>query len=286
MKRPLLLFTVFAALLLAAPVFAQPPGPGPNDGSSAVADAPTPPAPTEAEVAAAASPGGEPANPRAAPDEEAERLKIWNSPPMRQARAWLVEHAELSARIEQKKDVQRQLAAVQGMSASEMRAYLKEFNQRMAALKHGQAAASAARATAVSQALERQRKTREAFANFNAGQTRAANLMRDRLGAQLESKQIADAIRADRSERALMMLQPNYNPFAPTFDPASPNAYTRRAAAASLPGDLPRGDPRNSAVDVIGVDGPGAGTVILEGGGTVPNVGGQSGTAEGGAAPE
>ena len=32
-----------------------------------------------------------------------------------------------------------------------------------------------------------------------------------------------------------------FDPFAPTLDPASPGAYERYAAAASLPGDLPRG---------------------------------------------
>jgi hypothetical protein len=167
------------------------------------------------------------------------------------------------------------------MSASEMREYLKRFNQRLGATRHGEAAAAAARDRAVNDALNRQRQTQQVYENYHLGRAEAAGMLRDRRAEQLESQRMADAFRAGRSDTLMMVLAPRYNPFAPTFDPASPSHYKRAAAAATLPGDLPPGDPRNFAVDVVGVDGPGPGTVILRGGGTVPNVG-----SDGGAGPE
>ena len=55
-------------------------------------------------------------------------------------------------------------------------------------------------------------------------------------------------------------LEQSFNPFWPSFDPASPQGDARYwAASASLPGDLPPSDPRNYIRGEEGID-TGAGT--------------------------
>ena len=85
-----------------------------------------------------------------------------------------------------------------------------------------------------------------------------------------------------------------FDPFAPTLDPASPGAYERYAAAASLPGDLPRGDPANFYVGddrggnapPPGSDGAVGGSGVGGGGTAAPATpAGDGGGGAGGAGP-
>jgi hypothetical protein len=62
---------------------------------------------------------------------------------------------------------------------------------------------------------------------------------------QLEAGEEVPPDRKAQIAAALEAQRLQFNPFAPATDPVSPNAYTRFAAAAALPGDLPRGDPAN-----------------------------------------
>ena len=164
------------------------------------------------------------------------------------------------------------------MSATQMQDYLRKFKRAMEGVKKEEAVASVARDREVGGALQVQQQEQEAYDNFNKNRNEAAEIARNRYSdEQYFSQQLGDSLRAGRTTAANILLQQAFYPFAPNFDPASPNAYTRWAAAASLPGDLPKGDPRNSVVDVVDIGPNGGGTLILKGGGTIPNDGGASG---------
>jgi hypothetical protein len=123
-----------------------------------------------------------------------------------------------------------------------MRAWLERYAQRRASLARSAEVERQAREIAIAQALERQAAVRQSYENINMGQTEGALFAREQLrGLRLRGEVLGAMRRTERDARLTAeMYSPPYREF---WDPPW---YVRiRAAAASLPGDLPSTDPRN-----------------------------------------
>jgi len=211
-------------------------------------------------------------------DYNAERRRIWDSAEMKQARTVVLDHSRRSVRIGEREG-QLFLSRLSQLSPQEMQDWLNRFQAHQQRLAQAQEAQDAGRQMSVETALDRLESTQQAFENINSGQSYASDTVRTQLQSRDElAVQLLEAIRSSRGSIVLAGPQFTYDPFAPTFDPASPNAYTRRAAAASLPGDLSRGDALNfvrgdvnpDSGDVTGVRGLGTVNIgaVNAGGGT------------------
>lgn len=179
---------------------------------------------------------------------EVERVKIWNSPEMEQARAYIEGYALRSARF-QPKDAAAYLAKLRQMSPADMKAWLERFKVKQASLARSAAVAKAGRQMAIDRALAEHEAVQQSYANLKLNQTAAAQMNDQRVEQQQQlGRQMASARDAFRSEQATtMMHSPDYSWII------DPPYYTRVAAAATLPGDLPRGDPTNFIRgDVVG----------------------------------
>jgi hypothetical protein len=153
-------------------------------------------------------------------DYDALRAEIWNSAEMREAREFVMEYAQRSAQSSPQEG-RTFLLRLSQLSPDDMRSWLERYEQSRMRLSIGEAAQDNARQLGLENAIERQNETRQAYANINQYQSLAAEWA------------------------------------YPTFDPMTPPR--RVAAAATLPGDLPAGDPRNFIRGEEGID-IGAGT--------------------------
>ena len=215
--------------------------------------------------------------------EAAKQAALWNSPEMLEAREYVVEYSRRSARTSTQQ-VERYLHQVSQLPSSAMQHWLQQLQARRAANEGQQKVAEAARQMSLEQARQRIEQSRQA--GFNAQQMKMA--MAEFFELQKVEQAAADAASIDRKAElaaAVAAQRLVFDPFAPTLDPASPDAYTRYAAAAALPGDLPRGDPANfsrgddrgggSGVPSTGGAAPGPAAPAGDGGG-----GGTGGTGE------
>ncbi|MBA3481602.1 MAG: hypothetical protein H0T51_07290 [Pirellulales bacterium] len=188
-----------------------------------------------------------------APNDYDARLAIWNSPEMVDARRYVLEYSQRSARSSLKEGEQF-LARVSQLSPSEMKAWLERLQARRAAIARQQEVTSAARQFSLEQAAQRQQQSRQAHANINQWQSLSAIYLQDRLQTQQLATRQQQSLREFGRTNAIASQRIWFDPFAPTLDPASPPAATRYRAAASLPGDLPRSDPRNFIRGEEGID--------------------------------
>jgi hypothetical protein len=239
----LAVFTVFAAFSGFTTALAQLPSPAPNRAGPAVRVASR--TPTDPAIGAE-YPGNvvTPTEPTPA-DYNAERAKIWNSPEMVEARKWVAERARVSKQTKPEA-VAQYLARLEKLPPSQMRRWLSQYKAYLARAARAQAVDKAARQIAVENAIRQLENRQHAYLNINLQQDEAADAARQKMWAQQFNA--INWSEAKRGERDLALLNQRviYDPFAPTLDPASPDAYTRYAATASLPGDLPRGDAGNS----------------------------------------
>jgi hypothetical protein len=243
MKRfSLAVFTGVAAISGVTTAFAQPPAPAPNRAAPAIRVASrTPTEPTSR----AEYPGNvvAPTEPTPA-DYDAERAKIWGSPEMLEARKWVAERARVSKQTKPEA-VTHYLDRLEKLPPSQMRRWLNQYKAYQTRAARAQAVEKAARQIAVDNAIRQLENRQQSYLNINLQQDEAANAARVRSWAQQFNA--INWSEAKRGERDLALLNQRviYDPFAPTLDPASPDAYTRYAATASLPGELPRSDARN-----------------------------------------
>jgi hypothetical protein len=178
-------------------------------------------------------------------DYEVLRRQIWNSADMLQARNAVMDYSRRSVRVGER-DGRLFLERLSKLSPTEMQDWLDRYKQHQQRLAQAMEAQDNARQMRVEHALDRLQETQQAFDNLSAGQSSAADTVQTQLQSRDElAVQLLEAIRGSRGSLILAGPQFTYDPFAPTFDPASPDAYTRRAAAASLPGNLARGDALN-----------------------------------------
>lgn len=240
MRRELHTTTTAAALLAVAAIFAtlehevvaQSPlptaGPSPEAATSA----------TPSTTVAADAPTGTPTGPSDSLD--AERQQIWQSPDMEAAREYIQNYATRSVRFTPKVAA-AYLAQLQRLSPTEMKAWLERFKAKQANLARSAEVAKAGRQMAVDQAVARQQARQQSYVNMKQAQSEAALANSDRVAQQFQmGRDMASARDAFRAEQATaLMHSPDYSWII------DPPYYTRVVAAASLPGDLPRGDPSN-----------------------------------------
>ncbi len=249
MKRALVVMSLVAAcLLLARDALSQTPTPSqtPTAGAREPAqDAATSsssqydsPAPSSAPDATTAQ-GSTVSDSETSGSQDAERLKIWNSPDMVQARAYVLKYSTLSKRFKPT-DAETYLAKLREMPPVEMSKWLQRFKTRQANLARSAAVARAGRQMAIDHALNQHNAVERSYANIEQGQAEAALMAGERFNALSQSAWDLSAVRtADRDDQLAQSYAKAYSWII------LPPWYTRIAAAASLPGNLPPGDPRN-----------------------------------------
>jgi hypothetical protein len=115
-------------------------------------------------------------------------------------------------------------------------------------MRRGAEVAARARELAVRQALDRQQAVQQSFENASQASTAAAGALREQLAQQRRAGEQAALVR--QTMRDMQVAQR----YLPMYDwIVFPPLYVRQMAAATLPGDLPPGDPRNFIRgDVVG----------------------------------
>jgi hypothetical protein len=189
-----------------------------------------------------------------APTEEATRVpedylteqtEIWNSPAMGEARSFVMEFSRRSAQTSAEEG-DRFIQQLSVLSPSEMKSWLKRYQELRTKIALEREVEQFARQLMVEYALTRQEAMRQAFDHVSQLRAQAT------VAAQMQQQGIA--VQSDRLNRGelILVLRPTYNPMSPVIDPAMRKTeeilrvpIAQAAAAASLPGDLPRDDPRN-----------------------------------------
>jgi hypothetical protein len=167
--------------------------------------------------------------------------EIWAAPEMIEAREVVAEFCRRSSQTSPKEG-EEFLAKLKSLPTKEMRAWLVRY-KRLRLHQYLEAETEKlARQLMVDHAMSRQDAVRQA----------AANISQQRMEANASGLPFM----THRKRQSIVIItETNYNPFEPVTDPMSPQGYKRRVAAAmSLPGDLPRGDPRNFIEGEEGVD--------------------------------
>ena len=172
--------------------------------------------------------------------EEALRRAVWHSTEMLDARAYVLAYAERSVRSSRAQG-EEYLRRVSELSSEQMTEWLQRLQQQRAGLERRRLAEADARELSVGLAEERLRLAEQA--GFNAQQAKA--WLSDTWQQHQAELATPGLSRLDKWAAALAGQRLAYDPMAPTLDPASPPRSVRAMAAASLPGDLPRGDPAN-----------------------------------------
>jgi hypothetical protein len=176
--------------------------------------------------------------------EEALRQAVWHSTEMLDARAYVLDYSQRLAGSSRSQG-ERYLQRVSELPSEEMTEWLRRLQELRAAQERQLRAEEEARQWSVERAVQRLQESQQA--GFNA--QRAKDWLGEYWHQQAVQQALSPDSRAMREEEraaALAGQRLAFDPFAPTLDPASPPRWVRAMAAASLPGDLPRGDPANS----------------------------------------
>jgi hypothetical protein len=121
---------------------------------------------------------------------EAERERIWNSPDMLRARAWLQDYCSKSAKItpEQGRKYMQELA---NLTPSQMELWLLKHDHAEQQRQQGYAFWQQAHAAGLSQALAANRATQQSYAAINQEETEAAGVAQQQVDEQLQAAQTA-----------------------------------------------------------------------------------------------
>ena len=121
-------------------------------------------------------------------DVSSERAKIWDSPEMLRARAWLKEHDADSAKVtpEEAKEHQTELA---NLSPKQMKLWLLKFQHEDEIRQQQQAMFNAQRQAQVQQAMAAHQQMKQAYANINADENQAASNVASSIKQQQEFAQ-------------------------------------------------------------------------------------------------
>jgi len=161
---------------------------------------------------------------------------------MLEARTAVMEFCRRAARTSPAEG-QEFLTQLSQLPPEEMRLWLEWFQARRMDVVNGRELEGFARQLQAEYAISRLETKRQAAANGAALRSQAAAARRQQCPT---GWQVGEAQLAWRNGPTLISVTPRFDPFEPVFDPSSPRGYARRVAAAmSLPGDLPRSDPRN-----------------------------------------
>ena len=158
-----------------------------------------------------ATPAAYPAGADAA--QNAERQKIWESPQMLRARAWVKDYCAHSAKITpaEAKEYEAELA---NLSPKQMKLWLLKFQHEEEMIQQQQAMFNSARQADVKQAAAVHKQMKQAYANINkdenaAAQTAESSIKRQQQFAQENSLQKT----ADQDAAATEEMTPFYGGF-------------------------------------------------------------------------
>ena len=144
-------------------------------------------------------------------DMDAERAKIWDSPQMLRARAWLKEHDADSAKVtpEEAQEHQTELA---NLSPKQMKLWLLKFQHEHELRQQQQAMFNAQRQAQVQQAMAAHQQMKQAYANINADANQAASNVESSIKQQQEFAQ-QDGLQkgADRDAAVNNLLAPPFS---------------------------------------------------------------------------
>ena len=161
------------------------------------------PAPTT-KPAAATTPA--PYHPGANAATDAEREKIWESPQMLRARAWVKDYCAHSAKITpaEAKEYEAELA---NLSPKQMKLWLLKFQHEEEMIQQQQAMFNNARQADVKQAMAVHQQMKQSYANINADANKAAQAEENSIKQQQEFAQ-EDGLQknADRDAAATDLL--------------------------------------------------------------------------------
>ena len=203
------------------------------------ADKPSPAASDNQYSAAAAKPA------------DSERQAVWNSPEMLAARKWVEDRGRRSVRFTPS-DARRYLSRLEQSSPEAMRDWLQQFHRFQERASQGLAIDRAARQMTVGQALARQAAVQQSYDNINQAQSDAAMAVRDRMQGQQQSA--AESLSARRAQRDADLATMYGQRYYVWVDPRNVPLWVQYRASASLPGNLPPGDPLNFIRGEEGVD--------------------------------
>lgn len=137
---------------------------------------------------------------------DAEREKIWESPQMLRARAWVKDYCAHSAKIspEEAKEYEAELA---NLSPKQMKLWLLKFQHEEEMIQQQQQAFNQSRKADVSQAMATHKQMQQAYANINADETKAAQTAEGSIKQQQQFSQ-EDVLQksADRDAAATDLL--------------------------------------------------------------------------------
>lgn len=142
---------------------------------------------------------------------DAERAKIWDSPQMLRARAWLKEHDADSAKVtpEEAKEHQTELA---NLTPKQMKLWLLKFQHEEEINQQQRAMFNARRQAEVQQAMAAHQQMTQAYANINADANQAASNVEGSIKQQQEFAQ-QDGLQkgADRDAAVNNLLAPPFS---------------------------------------------------------------------------
>jgi hypothetical protein len=176
--------------------------------------------------------------------EAALRRAVWHSTEMLDARAYVLVYSERSAQSSRSQG-EAYLRRVSELSSNEMLEWLRRLQQQRAGLEGRRRAEDEARELSAELAAERRRHAEQAGINAQLAKAWLTESWLQQQSELAETTASSTATRQAGRASAVAGQRLAYDPLAPTLDPASPPRAVRAMAAASLPGDLPRGDPAN-----------------------------------------
>ena len=139
---------------------------------------------------------------------DAEREKIWDSPQMLRARAWVKDYCAHSAKIspEEAKEYEAELA---NLSPKQMKLWLLKFQHEEEMIQQQQQAFNQSRQADVAQAKALHKQMNQAYSNINADETKAAQTEEGSIKQQQEFAQ-EDSLQktADQGAAATDLMTP------------------------------------------------------------------------------
>jgi hypothetical protein len=152
---------------------------------------------------------------------DAERAKVWNSPQMLRARAWLQDYCARSAKVTPE-EAQQYMDELERLTPTQMKLWLLKFQEHEEVIEQQQAAFNMQRQAGVKQAAAVNQATQQAYADINAGETAKAESAEQSIqNTNQFAQQMSAQLSADRDYRATLNSLPwgmawaNQTPWGP-----------------------------------------------------------------------
>ena len=126
--------------------------------------------------------------PNATQGMSAEQLKIWNSPTMLRARAWVQEYSQRSAKITPE-EANQYMVEMEHMTPVQMKLWLLKFQEEEDAIRQQQAAFNMGRQADLGQASAVRQAEQQASADINRDETAAAQNAQQSLSSERDAEQ-------------------------------------------------------------------------------------------------